>query len=726
MGKSAVSVCGVALAAVATLCTTLPAGAQHVAMPEAHVAVSIDSGTVAADESAADRGVIWSDVVRAPGATSMRLLFDVAKLGEPAGDGRPTVLRITAPHDGAHQQLDAQALRQWSYTSAYFNGDTLLVELIADPTAGPSRVRATEALIALPDDAGERTICGPTDDRVPSSDPRVGRVIPNGCTAWIIDDARHCLLTAGHCASASIDVIEFNVPLSDDEGVRQHAHPDDQYVVDPTSVQRQSTSVGNDWAYFGCFANPNTGLTPYEAQGASFVLAASPPDAAGQTLRVTGHGVTDDSVPPQWNRAQKTHTGAYEAHVSNALQYTVDTTGGNSGSPIIDEASGMAIGIHTHGGCGSGGGFNQGTAIDHPNLVNALNNPLGVCAPPGPSLAFSFPKGAAELIDPAGDMITVVIEGVTGGTLDDTTPTLHYSTGSGYIPVAMTENEQGDFEAVFPAITCGTVVRYYVSAQTVGGVTVTSPADAPDNTYRAITAAALNTAFFDTGETDPGWSVEDDGSLEGGTWQRGIPAGGGDRGDPRLDFDDPSLQCWLTENVNGDSDVDGGPTRLISPAVDLSTFADPQFEYAIWFFTDEVGGPDFDRIEMHFSDDDGKTWTFVRSETSPAGWLQRVIRIADYVAPTSEFRVRFSAFDVPNNSIVEAAVDAIHIFDIECTANDPTDLNDDGVTDVFDLFLLLGAWGPCPGPCPPSCPADINGDCTVDVFDLFEVLAAWG
>lgn len=45
------------------------------------------------------------------------------------------------------------------------------------------------------------------------------------------------------------------------------------------------------------------------------------------------------------------------------MRYQTDTEGGNSGSPVIDEATGNAVGVHTHGGCStSGGGNNSGTS----------------------------------------------------------------------------------------------------------------------------------------------------------------------------------------------------------------------------------------------------------------------------------------------------------------------------------------------------------------------------
>jgi len=52
------------------------------------------------------------------------------------------------------------------------------------------------------------------------------------------------------------------------------------------------------------------------------------------------------------------------------------------------------------------------------------------------------------------------------------------------------------------------------------------------------------------------------------------------------------------------------------------------------------------------------------------------------------------------------------------------DLNGDGVVDVSDLLILLGAWGPCDDG--ESCAADLNGDGSVDVSDLLILLGNWG
>jgi agmatine deiminase len=62
---------------------------------------------------------------------------------------------------------------------------------------------------------------------------------------------------------------------------------------------------------------------------------------------------------------------------------------------------------------------------------------------------------------------------------------------------------------------------------------------------------------------------------------------------------------------------------------------------------------------------------------------------------------------------------------VTITHREPADLNGDGVVNVVDLLLLLGAWGPCPAP-PDPCPGDITGDGSVTILDLLEMLAAWG
>ncbi|MCZ6683165.1 MAG: hypothetical protein O7B26_08275, partial [Planctomycetota bacterium] len=300
------------------------------------VATPLDSDLVANTGDAP--AVVYSGTIEVAGAAWLRLNFAEVMLSGSTQDGSGSYLRLTSVLDGGVQTLNATHVEQWQYKSAFFNGDAVLVELIAYPGTGQNRlvINETTAAAAFP---APRSICGPDDDRVLSNDPRTARTCPGGCTCWIIDDINHCFLSAGHCAP-SIDIVEFNVPLSDSNGNRQHPPPEDQYAIDPVSLQATNAGIGNDWAYFGCFANPITGLTPVEAQGDFFVLSDAPPEVAGQTIRITGYGVTSSPVPAEWNGAQKTHTGPFFNSFDDVLQYTVDTSGGNSGSAVFNENTG--------------------------------------------------------------------------------------------------------------------------------------------------------------------------------------------------------------------------------------------------------------------------------------------------------------------------------------------------------------------------------------------------
>lgn len=344
--------------------------ALHDVVPVAH-----DSGTLRFTPAHEPR-VLWSALVAADGAAWLRVVFSDATV-LPTG----TRLRITALHDGAEQYLDERSLAQWRSRSAYFNGDAALVELIAAPhAAGAARVHVSAVWSGAPAAPDTESLCGAADDRLPSTDPRVGRLVPAGCTGFLIDDCARCALTAGHC-TAGVDTMQFNVPLSNIFGGWVFPPPEHQYAIDPASVQSTGgAGAGNDYAHFGVFPNSNTGKHPADAQGAVVPITNAPP-AAGAALRITGYGTTGATVSPTWNLAQKSLVGPAVAPSGPTLAYVTDTTVGNSGSPVIDELTGRALGIHTHAGCATDGtGSNKGAWIGQQGVQALIANPRGVCA----------------------------------------------------------------------------------------------------------------------------------------------------------------------------------------------------------------------------------------------------------------------------------------------------------------------------------------------------------
>ena len=153
--------------------------AQTAPMPQNRVEYDVSSGEVVNEGRARD--VIWSTLLHQPGASWIRLEFAGTRLGRRPSGGDRTLLRVSSLLDGATQNLNSHHVGQWRETSAYFNGDCVLVELVADPGAEPSRVSIVGAWCGEPVSGGgdpSQTICGANDDRLPSAVPRAGRVVP--------------------------------------------------------------------------------------------------------------------------------------------------------------------------------------------------------------------------------------------------------------------------------------------------------------------------------------------------------------------------------------------------------------------------------------------------------------------------------------------------------------------------------------------------------------------
>ncbi len=411
------SVAIIGLFAVILAASTIWSQAQP--PPSLEVELNIDSGILI--NGGKEAQVVWSTFVDVPEATWLRLHFETVMLANNPAHLESSVIRITSMLDSAVQHLNSTTCEQWQNSTAYFNGDELLVELIALPGAQGNRVVISNATAGLPGIGPNDTICGPTDDRILSYSQRDGRVMPIGCSGFIIDDAHHQFLTAGHCAGGA-DVVEFNVPLSLSNGTLVHPGPEDQYAADGDSHQYQSGGMGFDWAYFGCFPNTETGLTAFMAGGEYYTLAEEAPPVNDQTIRITGYGTVSYPIPREWNQVQKTHTGPYWDLSGTRVQYRTDTTGGNSGSVVFNEDDSEAIGIHTHGGCTNSGGANSGTAIHNSNLVAALASPQGICAP--------FDLTVTNLV--GGQTARLIASGATPGA------TVHFAysaSGEGEVPI---------------------------------------------------------------------------------------------------------------------------------------------------------------------------------------------------------------------------------------------------------------------------------------------------
>ena len=250
------------------------------------------------------------------------------------------------------------------------------------------------------------TICGPEDSRVRSFDLRQGRLMPMGCTAWLINES--VFITAGHCGAPDENWrVHFTFDVDD-------APEEDQYAVDlPSYASMLIPGDGEtkDWGAGRLLPNSITGKLPGVAQtekcgtfGCGWYSLGQVP-SVGSDVTVTGYGILSEENPiPQ---PQQTKTGPVVAVTPISLRYLVDvmvsrhftcsdygftcqhtnlmsltkslrftsySQGGDSGAPVLDYQTGKAIGIHTNSACHiPTKGFNYGTRIDLPELQQHIS-----------------------------------------------------------------------------------------------------------------------------------------------------------------------------------------------------------------------------------------------------------------------------------------------------------------------------------------------------------------
>ena len=310
---------------------------------------------------------VFTGEVRVDNAPWLALHFSGSHLG------RSSYVIIRSLQDDLWQKLDAVTIEQWQHFSAFFNGNAVEIKLYVAPEDRGVFINLDEVIVGEwgSEDPIE-SICGPTDDRTPSNHPATGRLLNVGCTSWIIPNGK--IVSAGHCLSSagSVNVLQFQVPPSLPGGTIQHPGPEDQYAADATSRVFVDNGVGADWGVFEVFPNSITGLMPKEAQNAYFTLVQ---DLGPDSIRITGYGVATGVL----NQVQQTHLGPNASSSGVVMRYRTDTMGGNSGSPIIDEATGYSVGVHSHGGCTSSGGNNNGTSFFNSAFWLAVDEGTGGC-----------------------------------------------------------------------------------------------------------------------------------------------------------------------------------------------------------------------------------------------------------------------------------------------------------------------------------------------------------
>lgn len=255
------------------------------------------------------------------------------------------LLLLRSREDNAVQFLDSQLLKEWSYQSAFFNGDTIVVQLLVHAnntdTAQTPSVRingaamsqraafesdddefvlqnVTESRLAL---RQRHSICHETDTRTPRDDLRVGRMFPVQCTAFLAQyDGNPFYLTAGHCAADdSVNVIQHRVPASYASGLVRHPPPEWQIPVKKgLRLKRSLLEEGRDFSALLVTPSYKSGVSNLSrlppVEPFNFYSNLNAALAEYTQLYIVGHGVAVKEL----NQVQQSAHGPLTSYYFNS------------------------------------------------------------------------------------------------------------------------------------------------------------------------------------------------------------------------------------------------------------------------------------------------------------------------------------------------------------------------------------------------------------------------
>ncbi len=298
---------------------------------------------------------------------------------------------------------------------------------------------------------------------------------------------------------------------------------------------------------------------------------------------------------------------------------------------------------------------------------------------PPETLIFTYPEGLPDVVPPgASTNIPVSVAGLVIDPTPGSGKQFVSIDGAPFIETVMPETGEDAYVMSLPGAECTSVIRYYVSAVGSNAVTYTDPPGAPDTTYSSLavfgTTVTLDQRFEDA---TPGWTVESF-DLTNGEWERVNPVGtifGGDQAQPEDDAGGPANEtmCFITQqHTSGSpltSNVDGGPTSLTSPPIDLQG-SDAMISYARWLFSQPFSGGDVDGLTTQVSNN-GTAWVTVDTTFgTDSEWQTHSFTVSGFVEPNATVQVRFVASDNPNNSLTEAGIDNFTVTQTLCLDED--------------------------------------------------------
>lgn len=262
--------------------------------------------------------------------------------------------------------------------------------------------------------------------------------------------------------------------------------------------------------------------------------------------------------------------------------------------------------------------------------------------------------------------------------------------GTKWDTVKMTDLSGGNFTAIIPGQSEGTIVDYYFSAEDAlnqQGVFF------PEYYYPSVvlSEAKSNIPYqygvglsvkekVDFESTLTGWQLGlADDNATSGKWIQAVPIGSttssGLASQTDADHTSGSGKCLVTGNATSlidnvySASVKNGMTSAVTPLYDMSGYKNPVVEYYRWYGNDRGRNPkDYSwRVQMST----GSTIFFRDVENTNQAdysWRRKMFKPFDIYPGSSKMQIKFTASETPSssgNGLVEAAVDDFVIYEGE-------------------------------------------------------------
>ncbi len=321
-----------------------------------------------------------------PETSSIRLYFDEVQLG-------PNSYLLLEGSNGVKQKLDAEALKNWRNSSAYFNGGRVKVSVYQ--AAGETimfnvkELKVNEKQYRLDT---MRTMQYRKINIQATSSTRIGEFnledVPYAAAVGRFTDGSESFGSGWIAPNGAIvtthsihgrfddpdgfDVIEFNVPPSTGNSVN-HPNPEDQYPLNKAKEFVGSKSIYYKKGPFNIInANyaiieplPNsTGFRPGERQQQYFRIATNPGSFITKSsdipVEIIHYGNRSDDIASGKFKTLQISTGQLvdqnkylskysESSRDNYILYNMDVFfGSDGGAPVVYQESNVAIGVHNY------------------------------------------------------------------------------------------------------------------------------------------------------------------------------------------------------------------------------------------------------------------------------------------------------------------------------------------------------------------------------------------